>query len=58
MMLSGRSYVVADQSRFVRRTPFRIANFDRIAGLIVDRAPDAALAEAWTRRGFNVMVAE
>jgi DeoR family transcriptional regulator, glycerol-3-phosphate regulon repressor len=58
MMLAGRSYIVADQSRFARRTPFRIANFDRIAGLIVDSAPDAALADAWTSRGLKVMVAQ
>lgn len=58
MMLSGRSYVVADQSRFGRRTPFRIANFDKVAGLIVDRAPDAALAEAWSSRGLNVTIAQ
>jgi DeoR/GlpR family transcriptional regulator of sugar metabolism len=58
MMLAGRSYVVADQSRFARRSPFRIANFDRIAGLIVDSAPDAALADAWTSRGLNVVVAQ
>jgi DeoR/GlpR family transcriptional regulator of sugar metabolism len=58
MMLSGRSYIVADQSRFERRTPFRIANFDKVAGLIVDRAPDAALADAWTSRGLNVMIAQ
>jgi len=58
MMLSGRSYVVADQSRFSRRTPFRIANFDKIAGIIIDSAPDTALAEAWTNRGLNVMVSQ
>jgi DeoR/GlpR family transcriptional regulator of sugar metabolism len=57
MMLSGRSYVVADQSKFTRRTPFRIAHFEKIAGLIVDRAPDGTLAESWASRGLNVVVA-
>ena len=58
MMRSGRSYVVADQSKFARRTPFRIAHFDKVAGLIVDRAPEGALADAWAGRGLNVVVAQ
>lgn len=57
MMLSGRAYVVAQQSKFFRRTPFRIAHFDRIAGIIVDRAPESALASAWAARALNVLVA-
>jgi DeoR family transcriptional regulator, glycerol-3-phosphate regulon repressor len=57
MLLCGRAYVVAEQSKFARRTPFRIAHFDRIAGLIVDQPPEAALADAWAQSAVNVMVA-
>lgn len=57
MMLSGRVYVVADQSKFAHRAPFRIANFDKIAGVIIDREPEQRLADAWAARALNVIVA-
>jgi DeoR family transcriptional regulator, glycerol-3-phosphate regulon repressor len=58
MLISGRAYVVADRSKFTRRTPFRIPNFDRCTGIIVDAAPDETLAAAWDERGLTVIAAD
>src|SRR5436309_5757178 len=52
MMLAGRSYLLADQTKFNRRTAFRVPNMERCAGVIVDRPPDRALAAAWAARGW------
>jgi DeoR/GlpR family transcriptional regulator of sugar metabolism len=57
MILTGRAFIVADHGKFARRTPFRIPHFDRAAGVIVDRAPDDALANAWTQSGIQVIAA-
>lgn len=57
MILAGRAYLLADHGKFTRRTPFRTPNMERVAGVIVDRAPDAALAAAWGRWGWEVIVA-
>ena len=37
MILAGRAYLLADQTKFTRRTPFRVPNMDKCAGVIVDR---------------------
>ena len=58
MILAGRAFLLADHTKFTRRTPFRTANMDRVAGVIVDRAPDEALAAAWEKRGWDVIVAK
>jgi DeoR/GlpR family transcriptional regulator of sugar metabolism len=57
MLLSGDAYIVADHAQLKRRTPFLIRHFDRVAGIILDRAPDAPLAEAWASAGMKVVVA-
>lgn len=58
MILAGRAYLLADQTKFGRRTPFRVPNMERCAGVIVDRPPDRALAAAWAARGWEVVVAK
>jgi DeoR family glycerol-3-phosphate regulon repressor len=58
MVLAGRAYFVADQNKFGRRTPFRVPNMDKCLGVIVDRPPDKALATAWARMGWDVIVAK
>jgi DeoR family glycerol-3-phosphate regulon repressor len=55
MLCTGRSYFVADRTKFARRTPFRIPHFDRCAGVIVDEQPDASLAAAWTGHGLEIL---
>ena len=58
MIAAGRAYLLADQTKFTRRTPFRVPNMDKCAGVIVDRMPDRALAAAWAARGWQVIVAK
>ncbi len=58
MVLCGRAYLMADHTKFTRRTPFRTANMDSVAGIIVDRAPERALAAAWAARGWELIVAK
>ena len=57
MLLTGRAFVVADRSALDARASFRVAHFDQAAGIIIDRAPDAALAAAWARAGRNIIMA-
>jgi len=57
MVLAGRTWLLADHTKFTRRTSFRTANMERVAGVIVDRAPDSTLAAAWAARGWEVRVA-
>jgi len=57
MILAGRAYLLADQTKFNRRTPFRVPNMDKCAGVIVDRMPDKPLAAAWAARGWEILVA-
>ena len=58
MILTGRAYLLADQTKFNRRTPFRVPNMDRCAGVIVDRAPDRHLAAAWAAKGWEIVIAK
>jgi len=58
MILSGRAYLLADQTKFGRRTSFRVPNMDKCAGVIVDRMPDKALAGAWAAWGWHIIVAK
>jgi DeoR/GlpR family transcriptional regulator of sugar metabolism len=58
MILAGRAYLLADQTKFTRRTPFRVPNMDRCAGVIVDRMPDRALVSAWTAFGWDIIQAK
>ena len=53
MILAGRAYLLADQTKFTRRTPFRVPNMDKCAGVIVDRMPDSALVERLDRPGLG-----
>jgi DeoR/GlpR family transcriptional regulator of sugar metabolism len=57
MIVAGRAYLMADQTKFARRTPFRVPNMDKCAGVIVDRMPDKALADAWAQLSWDVIVA-
>ena len=50
--------MLADYTKFARRTPFRVPNMDKCAGVIVDRMPERALASAWTSFGWNIIVAK
>src|SRR5436309_10894 len=58
MILAGRAYLLADSTKFARRTPFRVPNMDKCAGVIVDRMPDRALAAAWAAWDWNIIVAK
>jgi DeoR/GlpR family transcriptional regulator of sugar metabolism len=58
MILAGRSYLLADHTKFGRRTPFRVPHMDKVAGAIVDRTPDRALAAAWDRLGWEIVIAK
>lgn len=58
MIQAGRAYLLADHTKFSRRTAFRVPHFDRAVGVIVDRAPDRALAEKWAARGLELIVAK
>ena len=58
MILAGRAYLLADQTKFTRRTPFRVPNMDKCAGVIVDTMPDPGLASIWTAWGWNIIVAK
>jgi DeoR/GlpR family transcriptional regulator of sugar metabolism len=58
MVLGGRAYLLADHTKFTRRTPFRVPNMDKCAGAIVDRMPDKALADAWVQMGWEIIVAK
>ncbi len=58
MILAGRAYLLADQTKFARRTPFRVPNLDKAVGVIVDRMPDRALAGAWSSLGLEIVVAD
>jgi DeoR family transcriptional regulator, glycerol-3-phosphate regulon repressor len=58
MILAGRAYLLADHTKFTRRTPFRVPNMDKCAGVIVDRMPDRTLAAAWESWGWHVVVAK
>jgi len=49
---------VADQTKFMRRTPFRTPNMSKCSGVIVDRMPDRQLASAWTGMGWEIIVAK
>lgn len=58
MILAGRAYLLADQTKFARRTPFRIPNMDKCVGVIVDRMPETGLASAWAAFGWDVILAK
>jgi DeoR family transcriptional regulator, glycerol-3-phosphate regulon repressor len=58
MIQAGRTYLLADQTKFARRTPFRVSNMDKCAGIIVDHMPDRPLASAWTGMGWEIIVAK
>jgi len=58
MILAGPSYLMADHTKFTRRTPFRVPNMSQVAGAIVDRMPDKALAAAWTALGWEIVLAK
>jgi DeoR family glycerol-3-phosphate regulon repressor len=58
MILTARAYLLADQTKFTRRTAFRVPNTDKCAGVIVDRMPDRALSAAWTAMGLEIIVAK
>ena len=58
MIAAGRAYLLADQTKFTRRTPFRVPNMDKCAGVIVDRMPDPGLAAVWTAWGWNIITAK
>lgn len=58
MILAGRAYLLADHTKFARRTPFRVPNMDKCVGVIVDRLPEKPLAAAWASLGWDVIVAK
>ncbi len=51
------AYVLADQSKFERRTPIRIQPAGNVAGLIVDRLPENSPGAAAAAARWNVIVA-
>jgi DeoR family glycerol-3-phosphate regulon repressor len=58
MMFAGRSYLLADHTKFARRTPFRVPNMNHCKGVIVDRMPDRPLAAAWEKLGWEIVLAK
>jgi DeoR family transcriptional regulator, glycerol-3-phosphate regulon repressor len=58
IMTSASSYFVLDASKFGRLTPMRVPHFDRATGVIVDKRPPAAIAEALARKGPRLIVAK
>jgi DeoR family transcriptional regulator, glycerol-3-phosphate regulon repressor len=58
MILAGRAYLLADQTKFARRTPFRVPNMDKCAGVIVDTMPEGPLASAWKAYGWDIVLAK
>ena len=58
MIVAGRAYLLADHTKFTRRTPFRVPNMDKCAGVIVDRMPDRMLAAAWATWGWDIIIAK
>jgi DeoR/GlpR family transcriptional regulator of sugar metabolism len=58
MIIAGRAWLLADQTKFDRRTPFRVPNMDKIVGVIVDRMPDSALMSIWTNWGWDIVLAK
>jgi len=58
MIVAGRAYLLADHTKFTRRTPFRVPSMDKVAGVIVDRQPDGALTKAWEKLGWQIIIAK
>jgi DeoR family glycerol-3-phosphate regulon repressor len=58
MILAGRAYLLADQTKFTRRTAFRVPNMDKCVGVIVDCMPEPGLAAAWANFGWEVILAK
>lgn len=52
------TWLLADHSKFDRRLLEIVAPLDALTGVVVDQAPDGALAAALQRLGIKVMVAE
>ena len=57
MILAGRTWLLLDQTKFARRTAFRIPNLDKCAGVIVDQMPEASLGAAWKAYGWDIVLA-
>jgi DeoR/GlpR family transcriptional regulator of sugar metabolism len=57
ILAASRAYILVDHTKFGRLTPIRIADAERAAALIVDRAPPAMMAESLDRRGLKAIVA-
>jgi DeoR/GlpR family transcriptional regulator of sugar metabolism len=57
MILAGRTWLLLDQTKFARRTPFRIPNLEKCAGVIVDQMPEPTLASAWKAYGWDIVLA-
>ena len=58
MIHSGPAYLLADHTKFDRRTSFRVPNTAKSAGVIVDRMPGPELASAWKSMGLQIIVAK
>ncbi len=58
MILAGRAYLLADQTKFTRRTPFRVPNMDKCAGVIVDTMPGPQLENIWRGLGWEIVLAK
>jgi DeoR/GlpR family transcriptional regulator of sugar metabolism len=58
MILAGRAWLLADQTKFTRHTPFRVPNMDKCAGVIVDKLPEGPLASAWKAYGWDIALAK
>jgi DeoR/GlpR family transcriptional regulator of sugar metabolism len=57
MFATGRAYVVAGHERLSVRPPFRVPNFDKVRGIILDRPPERAIVAAWAEAGIEMIVA-
>lgn len=55
ILLAKAAYFVVDSSKFGKLTPLRVANSERVAGIISDRAPAAEIGEALMRRGTKLL---
>src|ERR1043165_130391 len=58
MIVAARPSLRADYTKSPRRTSFRVPGMDKVVGVIVDRQPDEALAKAWEKMSWDIIVAK
>jgi DeoR/GlpR family transcriptional regulator of sugar metabolism len=58
MLRAGRkAYVLADQTKFERKTPIKIMPSKQIAGLIVDHVPAGSTSSLAAEKRWPILIA-